>query len=131
MRMKILIVDDQKHARHSIRALLSTLLPAFEFSEAENGEQAIWLIEKDQPDIVVMDMRMPVIDGITATRVIKSRWPGIKIVLMSMYGDQQVEARQAGADAYLTKVEPPEVLLSTLDRLLFARENQDKANGGG
>jgi CheY-like chemotaxis protein len=78
-----------------------------------------------------MDVRMPVMDGITATRVIKSRWPGINIVLMSMYGDQQVEARQAGADAYLTKVEPPEVLLSTLDRLLFARENQDKANGGG
>lgn len=125
--MKILIVDDQKHARHSLKALLSTLLPASEFSEAENGEQAVSLVEKERPEFVVMDVRMPVMDGMTATRLIKDHWPDIAIVLMSMYGDQQVEAQQAGADAYLTKVEPPEVLLATLDKLLLARENPDKA----
>lgn len=125
--MKILIVDDQKHARHSLKALLSTLLPASEFSEAENGEQAVSLVEKERPEFVVMDVRMPVMDGMTATRLIKDHWPDVAIVLMSMYGDQQVEAQQAGADAYLTKVEPPEVLLATLDKLLLARENPDKA----
>lgn len=128
--MKILIVDDQKHARHSLKALLSTLLPASEFSEAENGEQAVKLVEKDCPKIVVMDVRMPVMDGITATRMIKSRCPEVRIVLMSMYGDQKVEAYGAGADAYLTKVEPPEVLLSTLDKLLLAHENPNKKNKG-
>ena len=116
--MRILIADDQKRTRQSLKALLSTSLPETEIWEAANGAEALRLAEDIHPQLVVMDIRMPQIDGLTATRGIKSRWPQIKILVLSMYRDRQKEALAAGADLFVSKGESPERLLCALSSLL-------------
>jgi DNA-binding NarL/FixJ family response regulator len=116
--VRILIADDQKRTRQSLRALLSTSLPETEIWEAANGAEALKLAEDVQPQLVVMDIRMPEIDGLAATRGIKSRWPKIKVLVLSMYQDRQQEAREAGADLFVSKGESPERLVCALSSLL-------------
>jgi DNA-binding NarL/FixJ family response regulator len=117
-RVRILIADDQKRTRQSLRALLSTSLPETEVWEAANGAEALRLVEDIRPDLVLMDIRMPEVDGLDATRGIKSRWPQIKVLVLSMYQDRQEEARAAGADLFVSKGESPERLLGALCSLL-------------
>jgi DNA-binding NarL/FixJ family response regulator len=116
--MRIVIADDQRRTRQSLRALLSTSLPELEVWEAANGAEALRLAEEIQPQLVVMDIRMPEVDGITATRGIKSRWPDIKVLVLSMHPGRQEEARAAGADLFVGKGESPERLLCALSTLL-------------
>ena len=116
--MRILIADDQKRTRQSLKALLSTSLPETEIWEAADGAEALRLAEDIHPQLVVMDIRMPQLDGLAATRGIKSRWPEIKVLVLSMYRDQQEEARAAGADLFVSKGESPERLLCALTSLL-------------
>ena len=82
-RLKVLVVDDQARARQSLRALLVTWPLTEEVREAVNGSEAILLVEQSQPDLVLMDARMPEMDGLEATRMIKSRWPKVKIIVLS------------------------------------------------
>jgi DNA-binding NarL/FixJ family response regulator len=116
--VRILIADDQKRTRQSLRALLSTSLPGMEIWEAANGAEALRLAEDIHPHLVLMDIRMPEIDGLDATRGIKKRWPAIKILVLSLYQGRQEEARAAGADLFVSKGEPPESLLSAVSSLL-------------
>jgi len=116
--VRILIADDQKRTRQSLKALLSTSLPETEIWEAADGAEALRLAEDIHPQLVVMDIRMPQLDGLAATRGIKSRWPEIKVLVLSMYRDQQEEARAAGADLFVSKGESPERLLCALTSLL-------------
>ncbi len=116
--MRIVIADDQKRTRQSLRALLSTSLPEMEIWEAANGAEALKLAEDIHPRLVVMDIRMPEVDGLAATRRIKSRWPEIKVLVLSLYQGQQEEARAAGADLFVSKGEPPDRLLCALSSLL-------------
>jgi DNA-binding NarL/FixJ family response regulator len=116
--MRIVIADDQLRTRQSLRALLSASLTGTEIWEAADGAEALKLAEDVQPHLVVMDIRMPGVDGIAATRVIKSRWPEIKILVLSMYPNRQEEARVAGADLFVGKGESPERLLFALSSLL-------------
>ena len=116
--MRILIADDQKRTRQSLKALLSTSLPEPEIWEASTGAEALRLAENVQPQLVVMDIRMPEIDGLVATRGIKSRWPEIKVLVLSMYPGYREKARAAGADLFVSKGETPERLLSALSSLL-------------
>lgn len=112
--MQILIVDDQGRTRQSLRKLLNTLPVSLEIQEAADGEQAVRLISELQPDLVVMDARMPVLDGVEATQRIKARWPEIKILILSMYQEYQEQAHRAGADAFVSKGAPPEELLDRI-----------------
>jgi DNA-binding NarL/FixJ family response regulator len=116
--MRIVIADDQKRTRQSLKALLSSSLPAPEIWEAGNGAEALRLAEDMHPQLVVMDIRMPEVDGIAATRGIKSRWPEIKVLVLSMYPGRQEEARAAGADLFVGKGESPERLLCAISSLL-------------
>ena len=111
---KVLVVDDQPRARKSIKTLLTTWSEVGQIQEAANGREAIRLTEESQPDIVLMDVRMPDMDGIEATRLIKARWPQIKVIVLSMYPDYAADALEAEADVFLNKGTPPEELLSTL-----------------
>lgn len=111
---KILIVDDQPRARLSLTALLSTWPGVGQVHEAGNGQEAVHGVEQLQPDLVVMDMCMPVMDGLQATRLIKQRWPQVRIVILSMYADRVADALAAGADAFVAKGESPERLLDAL-----------------
>jgi DNA-binding NarL/FixJ family response regulator len=116
--MRIVIADDQKRTRQSLKALLSTSLPASEIWEAANGAEALQLAEDVHPQLFVMDIRMPDVDGIAATRGIKSRWPEVKVLVLSMYPGRQEEALAAGADLFIGKGESPERLLCAISSLL-------------
>jgi len=112
--IKALVADDQPRARKSIKTLLATWPEIGQVREAANGREAIGLVEESRPDVVLMDVRMPEMDGIEATRLIKARWPQVKVIVLSMYPDYATDVLEAGADAFLTKGTPPEELLSTL-----------------
>ena len=112
--IQILIVDDQPRARQSLRALLSTWPAAAEIREAVDGHEAIRLVQEQRPDIVLMDVRMPGMDGLQATQRIKARWPQIKIIVLTLYCEYEAEALAAGADIFSSKGEPPERLLAAL-----------------
>jgi DNA-binding NarL/FixJ family response regulator len=121
MGMQILIADDQTRARQSLKALLATWPTVERVREASNGQEAIRLVEEATPDVVVMDARMPEMDGVQATRVIKQRWPRIKVVVWSMYPEYEAEAQSAGADAFVTKGEPPQQLLARIEAVMANR----------
>ncbi len=117
--VKVLIVDDQLRARQSLKALLATWPLIGETQEAANGQEAIHRIEQVQPDLVLMDVRMPVMNGLQATQHIKRHWPQIKVIVLSMYGDCQVDALAAGADAFMSKDESPENMLDRISQVLY------------
>jgi len=116
-RCNLLIADDNARARFGLRVLL-TLRPEIEVvGEATDGQEALDMVQDRQPDVVLMDARMPLLDGLEATRRIKARWPEIRIVLTSMIATHRAEAMAAGADAFLLKGNPTEELLAAiLDR---------------
>jgi DNA-binding NarL/FixJ family response regulator len=100
---EIMIVEDNPRARRALKALISQQAGLAITAEASDGQEAIRNIEKEVPDIVIMDMRMPVMDGLEATKIIKKNWSHIKIVILTMYPDCQTEVLSAGADAFLAK----------------------------
>ena len=71
--------------------------------EASNGREAVQIVAEAQPDVVLMDVRMPVMDGVEATRQIKERWPQTKIIILTMYPSNEATALAAGADRFLLK----------------------------
>ncbi len=117
-KVDVLIADDQHRARRSLRALLSTWPPAGAVLEAASGREALRVVEESQPGLVLMDARMPEMDGLQATLQLKIRWPHIKVVVLSMYGDYEAEALAVGADAFVGKGEPAARLLSVLTALI-------------
>jgi CheY-like chemotaxis protein len=116
--LHILIVDDQPRARQSLRALLSTWPGVAGVREAAGGQEALRLVERQQPDVVVMDMRMPGMDGLQATRLIKARWPRIRVMVLTLYAEYEAEALAAGADDFISKGEPPDRLLGALSSVV-------------
>jgi YesN/AraC family two-component response regulator len=118
--VRVLVVDDQLRARQGLKALLATWPQLQEIREATNGKQALAIVEECQPDLVLMDVRMPEMDGLEATRRIKASWPNVLVVVLSMYPEYEPEATAAKADAFVCKGEPPEVLLDTLTVLITA-----------
>jgi DNA-binding NarL/FixJ family response regulator len=79
-----------------------------------NAHVAMEQIEQLQPDLVLLDAQMPGTTGVEATRLIKSRWPQTKVILMTMYADYRSKAIEAGADAFATKGIPPGSILSVI-----------------
>jgi len=115
--LRILIVDDQPRARQSLRALLAARFQVDQVHEAGNGAQALACVEAYCPDVVFMDARMPELDGIEATRMIRRASPQVKVIVLSMYPEYRAPALAAGADAFFSKGEPPDELLAVLTRL--------------
>ncbi|MEH2119993.1 response regulator transcription factor [Nostoc sp.] len=110
--IKVLLVDDQGLIRQGLRVLLE-LEPDLEIvGEAENGEQAINLVAKFQPDVVLLDIRMPIMDGVAATREIQKRFVKTKILVLTTFDDDEYvsAALQNGAMGYLLKDTPSEEL---------------------
>jgi DNA-binding NarL/FixJ family response regulator len=115
--MRVLIADDRPRSRDGLRALLTTCPGVKVAAEATDGQEAVRLVEECQPHVVLMDARMPTMDGLEATRLIKDRWPQVKVVVLTMYVSYRANALAAGADAFLVKGCPPEELLEAiLDR---------------
>jgi len=116
--IRVLIVDDQPRARKSLKALLATWPCAGEICEAGDGREAVRLVKELGPDVVLMDVRMPEIDGLEATVQIKALRPQVKVIVLSMYPEYRGEALAVGADAFVGKGEAPERLLDLLTALL-------------
>lgn len=112
--LRILIVDDQHRARKSLKALLATRFQLADTCEAVNGLEAVRCVEECKPDIVLMDAKMPEMDGIEATRIIKQKSPHTPVIVLSIYSEYQAAALAAGADTCISKGEPPERLLEAM-----------------
>lgn len=120
---QILIVDDSARTRQSLRTLLAIYAENAEIQEAENGLQALEWFDRSCPDVVVMDIMMPELDGINATQRIKARAPNVKLIALSMSPDYESDALAAGADAFVCKGDPPGALLEALARVMGWQED--------
>lgn len=102
---RVIVADDSAHAREAIRTLLEDYDEFEVIGEAYNGKEAILLTEKLQPDLILMDISMPDMDGLEATKLIKSRYPLVKIVMITVSDDivNLFEALKKGAQGYLLK----------------------------
>ncbi|GIK40275.1 MAG: hypothetical protein BroJett011_41080 [Chloroflexota bacterium] len=112
--IRVLIADDHPRSRRGLRALLATLPTIKVIGEAADGQEAVNLVETYQPDVVLMDAQMPVMDGLAASRCIKRQWPQIKIIMLTVYNGHRSEANAAGIDVFLAKGCPIEMLWSAL-----------------
>lgn len=103
--IRILLVDDQTLVRQGIQTLLDLEADLTVVGTAVNGQQAIELVERLQPDVVLMDIRMPVMDGVAATREICRRWPHIGVIILTTFDDDEyvIEGLKAGARGYMLK----------------------------
>lgn len=114
--IRILIADDHHIVRRGIRDLLDTEPDMVIVGEAANGEEAVTAVATLTPDVVLMDLVMPVIDGIEATRQIKAQLPEMKILVLTSFAtdDKVFPAIKAGALGYLIKDTGPDELLSAI-----------------
>lgn len=105
VRPRVLLVDDTPQVRQDLRLMLALPGEMVIVGEAANGQEAIRLVQALAPDVVVMDLEMPVMDGYEATRVIKSRLPAPRVVILSIHAGpaEQEKAKSAGADAFIAK----------------------------
>ncbi|WP_373233537.1 response regulator [Cohnella sp.] len=118
-KIKILLADDQPLIRESLRLLLGEEQD-FEVTVVGDGKQAIMQCEQDRPDIVLMDINMPEMDGIAATKAINKSWPDIRIIMITTIEDVSLasEALRIGAKGYLLKSIHPKELAATI-RLIY------------
>ncbi|HLZ71027.1 MAG TPA: response regulator transcription factor [Dehalococcoidia bacterium] len=102
---RILLADDQRLMREGLRTLLELHADLRVVGEAGDGVEAERLVELLRPDVVLMDLRMPRRDGVTATRRIGKRWPGVHVLVLTTYDDDELVFRslEAGAAGYLLK----------------------------
>ncbi len=121
--MRVLLADDHQILRDGIRRGLENAGEEV-VGEASNGEEAVTLMRETHPDIVLMDLSMPVLDGVSATRRIIEEFPEAKVVVLTMHDDPALtrSALEAGAAAYLTKGTSFADVLDTLRRVLSGEE---------
>ena len=104
-RIRVLLVDDHAVVRRGLRGFFELLDDIDVVGEAEDGRQAVDSVESLQPDVVLMDLLMPVMDGIAATAEIKQRWPDVEVVALTSFIEEErvTAALEAGATGYLLK----------------------------
>jgi DNA-binding NarL/FixJ family response regulator len=103
--VRVLIVDDQRVVREGLATIVAAFPDAEVVGLAEDGAEAVDLVDSVGPDVVLMDLRMPHLDGVGATRAIRQRHPAVAVVVLTTYADDEsiVDALSAGAVGYLTK----------------------------
>jgi DNA-binding NarL/FixJ family response regulator len=114
--IRILLVDDQSLIRQGLKAMLSIEADLEVVGAAENGQIAIQKIETLKPDVVLMDVRMPIMDGREATRIISQKFPDVKVLVLSTFDDDRyiADSIRAGAKGYLLKDMPSEELAQSI-----------------
>ncbi len=115
-RFRVLLVDDHKVMRDGLAALLEEEPDIEVIGQAGNGRDAITMTAQLKPDVVIMDVVMPIINGEEATRQIKERWPTVRILALSMLEEDATRERMilAGAEAFLSKAGPSEVIAAAI-----------------
>ena len=114
--IKVLIADDQGLIRESLSIVLNIEDQITVVGLAEDGKEAVQLCESLSPDVVLMDINMPNMDGVSATKLIKEQWPQIKVIILTSYQDVDyvVSALANGAEGYLLKSLHPRSLASSI-----------------
>jgi pilus assembly protein CpaE len=117
-KIKVVIVDDTEETRNNVKTLLSFEKRIEVIGEAENGEEAVFIVRESQPDVVLMDINMPVMDGIKATEEISMNVPETAVVIMSVQGEMEYlrKAMAAGARDFLNKPFSSDDLVNTIMR---------------
>ena len=122
MELRIVIADDNPEYRFLLRQFIERGTTFEVVGEASNGEEAILLVDQLLPQAVVMDVMMPILDGVGATRIIKERHPGVGVIALTNSNDvaHAHEMSAAGVDGYFLKSESVDKLLYQLDSLALA-----------
>lgn len=117
---KILIADDHAIVRAGLRALIHAETEMELVGEASGGYETIELVEKNQPDVLVLDLSMPDLDGIAVTRSLKAKFPGLRILILTLHEDKALlkEAIKAGAAGYILKRAAESELVSAIRTIL-------------
>jgi DNA-binding NarL/FixJ family response regulator len=114
--IRVLVVDDHPVVRTGVRGMLASQAEFDVVGEAANGEEAVSLAVATRPQVVVMDLSMPVMDGVEATRRIVEEHPDVEVLVLTSFSDQQrvMEALDAGASGYVLKDTEPADLLTAI-----------------
>ena len=117
--IKVLIVDDHALLRREVKELLEIYEEVQVVGEAGDGKEAITKVDELTPDIILMDIRMPQMDGIEATKLIKEKHPELNILVFSMYEDAEhvLKAINAGASGYIQKDVPIDKLVNAIKQV--------------
>ncbi|UAC01436.1 response regulator transcription factor [Dactylosporangium vinaceum] len=120
MTIRVLLADDQRVVREGLALVLGLLADVEVVGAAADGAEAVELALRHRPDIVLMDLRMPRVDGVEATRRLKQQLPEVRVVVLTTYSDDRsvLEALRAGAKGYLTKEAGGEEILAAMRRVL-------------
>lgn len=130
--MKILLCDDQAVIRDGLEMLL-TLEKDFQVvASAQDGAEALELAQKHKPDLILMDLKMPIMNGIEATREIRKKLPNVKILVLTTYDDDEwlFDAIRAGASGYLLKDTPRQKIIEAIRGTLEGKSFLDPAVAG-
>jgi len=119
--IKAAIVEDQEILRKSLKIVIENISDIEIVGTTENGEEAIALCERENLDILLMDIQMPVMDGVKATEEIKKRWPNIKVIILTTFQDvtHVLNALNAGAEGYILKAVDPEYLVQGIKMVYY------------
>ncbi|OSZ80225.1 DNA-binding response regulator [Chitinophagaceae bacterium IBVUCB2] len=113
--IKIAIADDYKIFRDGLKVGLSADENLTVIMEADNGEDLLKALETNSPDVILMDLKMPIMDGMEATKAVRKKYPAIKVLVVTMYEDDKfiIHMMENGANGYLLKnAEPDEIIKS-------------------
>lgn len=128
--IKVLIADDQELIRDSLRIVLSGN-PDFSVNTAANGIEVVRAVRRDKPDVILMDIRMPEMDGVPCTQIIKENYPEIKIIILTTFDDDEYifSALKHGASGYLLKGISADKLIEAIHKVYHgnAMINEDIA----
>jgi len=130
--IRVLICDDQQVVCEGLRAILSAAPQIQVVGLARDGAEALERTAATQPDVILMDLKMPVMNGVQATREIRARFPAVRILVLTTYdADQWVfDAVRAGASGYLLKDSPADALIAAVEGTAAGRNHLDPAVAG-
>jgi len=130
--IRVLLCDDQDVVREGLRAILGTAPGLEVVGVAQDGAEAVELVEKTKPDIVLMDLNLPGVSGVQATRIIREKFPAVRVLVLTTYDADEwlFDAIRAGASGYLLKDTPRAHLIKAIEGTLTGQTFVD-ANVAG
>lgn len=130
--IRVLICDDQHVVCEGLRAILSTAPQIEVVGMARDGAQALEQVAATRPDVVLMDLKMPVVNGVQATREIRARHPNVRVLVLTTYDADQwvLDAIRAGASGYLLKDSPGDALIAAIEGTAAGKTHIDPSVAG-
>ncbi len=130
--MKVLICDDQSIVRDGLAMLLKLEPDISVIGTADDGARVVEMVEKEQPDLVLMDLKMPIMNGVEATRQIRTKHPEVKVLVLTTFDNDEwvLDAIQAGASGYLLKDTPRNELVMAIRGTVTGRTYVDPSIAG-